>query len=533
MQRIDAGRNHDSQRRRVRERHTSEWGVLAYVGCPATTRPGWAIIGTRLRLTAKLMATNPAERLIASWAPILLILLGLAALPMLLVFDRPKVGSALDIVKEAGALRVLTINGPTTYFEGPDGPTGLDYELAKGFADSLGVELQLEVVDSFASIFPRIVRGDAQFAAAGITITEEREKLVRFTPPYQEIRQQVVYLRGTLRPRKVEDLIGRQVEVVAGTSFAERLRQLKVDYPDLSWRESNNKTAEELMVEVWEGLLELSIADSNLVAVVRQHYPQVQVAFDITQAQQLAWAFPPSEDDSLYAAATAYIEELRNSGELKRLLERYYGAVQKFDYLNVTTYRQRVATVLPNYETMFRDVAGKYELDWRLLAAQAYQESQWDPDAVSPTGVKGLMQLTEATAKRFDIDDREDPRASIEGGARYLRNLLDRLPARITEPDRTWLALAAYNVGFGHMEDARVLTQKQGRDPDKWVDVKEHLPLLAKPQWYKQAKHGYARGYEAVSYVTRIRSFYDILTKVDEERTPAERRKLQIEGRAL
>jgi membrane-bound lytic murein transglycosylase F len=126
------------------------------------------------------------------------------------------------------------------------------------------------------------------------------------------------------------------------------------------------------------------------------------------------------------------------------------------------------------------------------------------------------MMLTQDTAKLLGVD-RLDPVQSIDGGARYVRSRIKSIPKRITGPDRLWMALAAYNIGSGHLEDARIITQKQGGDPDKWIDVKERLPLLSKTAWFTKTKHGYARGMEPVIYVDRIRTYYDILTRVDEE----------------
>ena len=216
-------------------------------------------------------------------------------------------------------------------------------------------------------------------------------------------------------------------------------------------------------------------------------------------------------------AANLFLENMRETGELDRLVERYYGAATKFDYVNVKTFRRRVKSVLPRYEALFRQAGAEYGLDWRLLAAQSYQESYWKPGAVSPTGVEGLMQLTEATAEFIDVEDRTDPRQSVLGGARYLRSLRDRIHESVTEPDRTWFALAAYNVGLGHLLDARALARRLNKDPDRWTSVKTMLPLLSQPQWYTKTKHGQARGYEAVAYVTRIRSFYDILAELRPE----------------
>ena len=139
------------------------------------------------------------------------------------------------------------------------------------------------------------------------------------------------------------------------------------------------------------------------------------------------------------------------------------------------------------------------------------QESQWDPSAQSETGVRGIMQITEDTARRLGITDLLDPAQNVLGAARYLHDLKDKLPERIHEPDRTWLALAAYNIGLGHLEDARILAQKQKLNPDLWSDVKKVLPLLANPEYYEEAKLGYARGGMPVAFVDRVRGYYDVL----------------------
>jgi membrane-bound lytic murein transglycosylase F len=177
---------------------------------------------------------------------------------------------------------------------------------------------------------------------------------------------------------------------------------------------------------------------------------------------------------------------------------------------------------LPSYRDWFERAGEKTGIDWRLLAAMGYQESHWNPDAVSPTGVRGLMMLTRDTMKLLGIEeDRNDAQASIEGGARYVAQVMDRLPERIRNPDRTWMALAAYNAGYGHLQDARILAREDGADPDKWVDVKKYLPRLSQKKWYSKARHGYTRGHEPVRYVENVRSYYDILVWInDRERPP-------------
>ena len=440
-----------------------------------------------------------------------------AAAGLLFAGCDPTEKDRLSAVKRSGEIVVLTRNSPTTYYEGPDGPTGFEYDLARAFADRLGVSLMMKSVTPFGDILPMVARGEASFAAAGLTITPGREALVRFTPHYQTIRQQVVYNGGSAPPANSAGLVGRQIEVVAGTSYIERLEELRKKMPKLRWVAHTNLETEELLVQIQEGLTDLTIADSNIVALSTQFNTDLRVAFDLSDAEKLGWAFPIEEDDSLYQEATRFIADMRASGKLDQLIEHYYGAATRLNPINIAVFQQKIESDLPRFRPVFEEAGRRYLLDWRLLAAMSYQESYWNPDAVSQTGVRGIMMLTEITAEHLGVGNRLDPTQSIHGGAAYLRSLRDNIPAAISEPDRTWMALAAYNVGFGHLEDARIITQIQKADPNKWNDVKERLPLLTKAAWHTKTRHGYARGYEPVQFVTRIRTYYEVLKKFDDE----------------
>ncbi|MBI5783763.1 MAG: membrane-bound lytic murein transglycosylase MltF [Gammaproteobacteria bacterium] len=441
-----------------------------------------------------------------------LLLLSLSLLLSCSLFEKNRLQSIIA----AGELVVLTRASPTTYYETPEGPAGFEHDLVKSFAESLGVNPRFIVAEKFSDIMPRFLKGEADMAAAGITVTESRAKLVRFGPPYQEIRQQVIYRLGTTRPANVQEMIGRQIEVQSGTSYAERLNELRLEYPELKWAEVDRET-EELLQTVWEGLLEFTIADSNIVAVSRQYFPELQVAFGFSNPESLAWAFPQGQDQSLHEAAMKFLAKSRASGELAQLIDRYYGPASRSNFINLSVYKIRLRSVLPRYQLLFEKTGKEYGLDWRLLAAIGYQESFWNPEATSPTGVRGMMMLTEETATQLGIVDRLDAAESINGGARYLQSLITRMPPGVTEPDRLWMALAAYNIGINHLEDARILTQKQGRDPNKWNDVKNHLPWLADEAWHTKTKFGYARGMEPVLFVNRVRTYYDVLVKTDAE----------------
>lgn len=438
----------------------------------------------------------------------------------------PSNGSKLESVQRAGELVVLTRNSPTTYYEGPDGDTGIEYELATAFAQRLGVRLSMVVPPRFSDIIPMISRGEGDMAAAGITVTDIRRRRVRFAPPYQEIRQQLIYRLGHPYPENFQELPGYQLEVVSGTSYEERLHQLKLLYPALSWTANDAVETEELLQQVQEELVQLTIADSNIVDLSRQFNTDLRVAFDISPPEQLAWAFPPGDDDSLLREAEKFFNELRSSGRLAQLVEKYYGATARFNPINIAAYTLRIGDTLPAYRPLFEKAGEQHDMDWQLLAAMSYQESFWDPKSVSPTGVRGMMMLTSDTAAHLGVSDREDPEQSILGGARYIRQLIDRLPRRIREPDRTWMALAAYNVGMHHLEDARIITQQQGGDPDKWSDVKTRLPLLAKTAWHSKTKYGYARGYEPVQFVNRIRLYYGVLRQIEGETRAVSRNNL-------
>ena len=425
----------------------------------------------------------------------------------------------LEQIKQKGELIVLTRNSATTYYEGKDGLTGFEYDLVKMFADELGVKVKFIIPQQFNDTLPMLINGQAHLAAAGLTITPNRKTMVRFCTPYHTITQQLVYKMGNKKPRKLQDTIGTVFEVVAGSSHEEELLRHKQKNPELDWIANHELGSEELINLVWEGVLDYTIADSNEVSVNKRFYPELKVAFNLTKPEELAWAFPHAEDSSLYDAARDFFQRLKSSGKLDHLMERYYGKTVKIGFVGTNTFKFHADIRLPKYIEYFKQAAIDNDFDWKLLAAMAYQESHWDPNATSPTGVRGIMMLTTNTAQELNIENREDPKQSIFGGARYLRIIEKRIPKRIEGKDRLWLSLAAYNVGLGHLEDARILTQRGGANPDKWDDVQRYLPLLSQEKYHKKTKHGYARGREPVTYVENIRTYHNLLTWLNQQKS--------------
>ncbi len=417
----------------------------------------------------------------------------------------------LNHVLQTGELVIVTRNSSTTYYEGPNGKTGFEYDLAKQFADSLGVNLKVITSDNLPEIFELLNTGKAHFAAAGLTITESRKEYVRFAASYMDITEQLVYNNQSFRPKKIDDLENGILEVINGSSHIESLNELKTQHPGLSWNTQNNVESEQLLYLVENQLIDFTVADSNEVSLNQRFLLELRVAFDISKPKKLAWAFPKIKDTSLYDKAMSFFWRSLNDGEITHLIEKHYGHVDKFDYVGSRIYIRHIATRLSKYLDMYYESAEKYNLDWKLLAAMGYQESHWNPKAVSPTGVRGIMMLTRHTAGLMGVKNRLDPESSIFGGAKYLDQIRRRFPDDLKEPDRTWYAMAAYNVGYYHVIDAQKIAIQQGKNPNKWSDLQTVLPLLARKKWYKKTKYGYARGWEPVKYVTNIRRYYDLL----------------------
>ena len=419
--------------------------------------------------------------------------------------------SLLDQILDTGQLRVVTREGPTTYVDGPDGPSGPEYDLANAFAIELGVTLHIDTVQSVAEVLPFLMSGRAHIAAAGLSITESRQDFVNFGHPYEKVDMHLIYKLGTGKPRSVDEVIGRSIEVLAGTSHSDMLVSLRQIHPELAWTENADVEVAELLEKVAAGEIDFTISDSTEFNIQRHFYPNLRVAIDLEIDGPLAWAFPKGKGDSLLSRADDFLIDIDRSGLLARVRDRYYGHTNEFDYVGTRNFIRHYSSRLPRYREMFETAGADSGVDWRLLAAIGYQESHWRSGAVSPTGVRGIMMLTQDTARYLGLDNRTDPKNSIFGGAEYYARQTQRIADTVDEPDRTWMALAAYNTGFNHIKDARQIVEWQGGNPNTWVDISKALPLLARRKWYTRVPYGYARGWEPVLYVNNIRIYYNIL----------------------
>jgi membrane-bound lytic murein transglycosylase F len=231
----------------------------------------------------------------------------------------------------------------------------------------------------------------------------------------------------------------------------------------------------------------------------------------VEKSQLLGWAVRKREK-ALLKKINEFFETIKQDGTFDDIYNRYYAYLESFDHLDIKRFHQRVETRLPKYKKTIQEAAALYGFDWRLIAALVYQESQFNPWAKSFSGVRGLMQLTLPTAQEMGIQNRLNPQESIMGGVRYFKQLHD-LYDKAPEPDRTLIALAAYNVGKGHILDARRIASRKNLDPNKWSSLEKTLPLLSKPRHYKKSRFGYCRGREPVFHVQNILTYYDILKR--------------------
>jgi len=425
-----------------------------------------------------------------------------------------KQDASIQRILDRGYVTVGTIYGLTNYYIGANGDSGFEYELAKKYADYLGVKLKVSASYSLEELFLRVESGEVDFLAAGLSVTTKRLEQFRFAPSYNETSQKLVFKQGKIRPRSIKDLTGNLV-VAANSSHVENLVYLQKIHKSLAWQENNELDNEELLIQILNEEVDYTIIDSLTLAISRRYYPEISIGFTIKKSEPVAWMLANTSDNSILASLIEFFGKIHHNGTLLALNDKYYGHVEKFNYVDTRLFIKAVEKRLPKYQALFKQYS--QDMDWRLLAAISYQESHWDPHARSHTGVRGMMMLTLPTAKQMGIKSRLDAEQSIRGGAKYFKQMFERMPDRVPHPDKLWFALASYNVGLGHLNDARKITAQQGGDPDRWVEVKDRLPLLKQKKYYKKTKYGYARGDEPVNYVENIRRYYDTLTWMDDK----------------
>lgn len=416
----------------------------------------------------------------------------------------------LSRIKESGHIIVITRNNAHCWYTYRGEAMGFEYDLAKAFSDYLEVDLEVKTTP-WVDMIDALNKGEDDFIAASLTVTPTREEQVDFSNEYLSVQQRVVLHEDNYTIKDVGDLNGKTIHIRRGTSYEERLQELKEEGFDITVKSYDDTPTEELITRVANKEIEITIADSNIALLNRRYYPEIKVGIPIEESQSIAWAMKKGEK-ALLGAINEFFETIKANGTFRRIYDVYYRNVEIFDRFDVKKFHERIDTRLPRYEAIIKKAARKYGFDWRLIAAIMYQESHFDPEARSHRGVQGLMQLTELTSKEMGVTDRLDPHQSIMGGVKYLKKLYQRYD-EAQDLDRMLITLASYNVGPRHVSDAQRIARKKGLAPYKWSSLEKTLPLLCYEKYMKMSKFGYCRGTEPVRYVDRILLYYDILKR--------------------
>ena len=417
----------------------------------------------------------------------------------------------LHKILKSGQIIVITRNTPHCYYLYRDEHMGFEYELAREFAAYLDVELKIKIVENWKRMVPELRNGNAALIAAGITITPKRQTQVAFSDGYMDIRQHIIRHRNQAKIKNINDLTGKTVHVQVATAYQERLEELRRQGIDINIKLHKDLLTEELIQQVAQGDIGLTVADSNIARLNQRHYPRAVMAGAISEMKQLGWAVHP-EAHQLREKINSFYAVIKENGRYDEIFNKYYGDVGNFDYVDVRAFHRRIRSKLSRYSPFIKAAARRHGFDWRLIAAQAYQESHLNPWAKSHAGAKGLMQLLTSTARSLNVADIFNPVDNINGGVQHLKNMYELFDGA-TGDDRLMIALAAYNVGQGHIQDARKLAIKKKLNPDLWESLSQTLPLLRYRKYYKNAKYGYCRGTEPVIYVKQIMIYYDILKR--------------------
>ncbi|MEL0627973.1 membrane-bound lytic murein transglycosylase MltF [Psychromonas aquatilis] len=466
-----------------------------------------------------------------SMAPIKYIL-SIISILLLMACNPSGESSDLKKLQDKKAIVMGTINSSLTYSYDGEHYSGLDYELGKKFATYLNLDFTVKEFDSIERLIQALDNKSIDFAGAGLTLTPKRAEKYRSSPPYYHLTQTLVYRKGNFRPKSLAE-VNAPIYVLKSSSHEETIKSLQITFPNLQIIVLENEDQESLLQKIAEEEIKFAIVDSTTLAQSQRYYPLLAEALAIKEKQPVAWLMPKIKNDSLYAAMIEFMGEQYESNTITKLEDKYFGHISEFDFVDTRAFLNRIESRLPKYEALFKKYATD-NIPWLLLASISYQESHWDPNAVSPTGVRGMMMLTLDTAKFVGIKNRRNAEQSIQGGAKYLSQLINRVPDSIPEDEKIWFALASYNIGLGHVLDVRRLATMRGQNPDSWVDVKENLPLLHQRQWYTKTRYGYARGLEAKHYVDNIREYLKTLTWHEQEKIKAaEKAKKEKEEKRL
>lgn len=417
----------------------------------------------------------------------------------------------LDDIIEDGELIVLTINSYASYFSYRESPMGFQYELAQGFAKSLGVELKVKVVNSEVELVKALLNGEGDLIAYNLAITNERKKELIYCGKENVSHQVLVQRNGNDVLNDVTQLVGKEVYVMPG-KYEMRLKNLNQELGGgimIHEISQDSITNEDLITMVAEGKIDYTVTNNELAKINKTYNPNLDISMEISFDQRSAWAVRKTSP-KLAEAADKWHRENINSAEYEASARRYFELDKHSPQGAILSLKDGRISY---YDDLFKKYAPQINWDWRILAALVYTESNFNPKAVSWAGAKGLMQLMPATSRAYGVPSgmESDPEESIKAGVKYIAEL-QKIFFKVNDSDRIKFVLASYNSGIGHVFDAMALAEKYGKDKYLWDgNVAVYMLLKNKEEYYKDpvCKNGYFRGVETYNFIR------DVMTRAD------------------
>ena len=422
-----------------------------------------------------------------------------------------KESSKLKQIKSNGILRIALVADPPHYFSNRVKERGYDFELVSHYATSIDVELEVIKTNTSNEIIFLLNQGKVDIGILGSS-PEFDQKNIENVVTYNNSKWYVIGNRANRQlPKSINSIEPNTMIVANGSNASFMLHSIGEDYPSLLWDELKNTNVRSILERINENHSKISIISEDIYAYYQYLFPETKKIFVLPIKYPSRWLVKNNNNLSFLYSINSFFNKYKQNGKLEKIGKTYYEHLSAFDYVDIRYYLKRINKKLPKYKKYFVEAAKNSALDARIIAAVSYQESHWNRKARSPTGVRGMMMLTLDTAKRVGVKNRLNAKQSIFGGAKYLKILYESLSNTIKEPDRLWFTLAAYNIGLGHVEDARTITKSQGDNPNSWIAVEKLIPKLSQKKWYKKTKYGFARGHESIEFVKRVRRYYDIL----------------------
>jgi len=431
----------------------------------------------------------------------------------------------LDQIKKDGKLRVLIAYNSTSYFLYRGKAMGYEYELVKRLADHLHLKLELHVSKNMDSLINELNRGKADLLAYGLTITTDRKKKVKFTD-YLYLTHQVLIQKKPNHWRKMRwaaiqkslihdpiELIGDTVSVRENTSYFKRIQNLSKEMGGKIYIDTlkGNISTDKIIKMVVDGNIKYTVADDNLAKINASYYPILDIDVPISFSQRVAWAVRPNSPQ-LLAAINQWIKQERKETDYYVIYNKYFKNRRDFRKRVKSDFYSLNKNRISKYDSIIKKNAKKIHWDWRLLASQIYQESQFKPKASSWAGAQGLMQLTPETAEELGVENIHNAAENVAAGTNYLQQLEENFMDVEDSIQRIKFTLAAFNCGYSHVTDAQNLAEERGLDSDRWDgNVEKMILALSYPENYQDdaVKFGYVRGIEPYTYVRQIFDRYN------------------------